>query len=84
MLLAQSLELATVSRRLVVDMVFANLLALFMIAILLGGCSMQPSAGDRPDWSLTEPDIRAQSTTTANGKHYGDWNGPGAPQPLRY
>lgn len=82
--LASISELAAVSRRLVVDMVFANLLALFMIVLFLGGCSMHPNPAERPDWSLNGPDSPAHASPASNGKRYGDWNGPGAPQPLRY
>lgn len=72
------------SRRFVVDMVFANLIALFMIALIVGGCSMQQNPAERPDWSLNGPDRPAQSASPSSGKRYGDWNGPGAPQPLIY
>lgn len=72
------------SRRIFADMVFANLLALFMALLFLGGCSMQQNPAERPDWSLNGTDKPAQSPAPPAGKHYGDWSGPGAPQPLRY
>jgi hypothetical protein len=71
-----------VSRRFAVDMLFAHLLALFMVALLLAGCSVQQSQAERPNWSLNGPDRPSQMTAT--NKKYGDWNGPGAPQPLMY
>lgn len=71
-------------RRLVADMVFANLLALFMVGLFLGGCSMQQNPAERPDWSLNASDQPASSQASSANKKYGDWNGPGAPQPLKY
>lgn len=81
---SHALELTAVPRRLVADMVFTNLLALFMIGLLLGGCSMQQNPAERPDWSLNATDRPATSQESSTSKKYGDWNGPGAPQPLKY
>lgn len=83
-LLASSLEPAAVSRRLFADMIFTNLLALFMIALFLGGCSMQQNPAERPDWSLTGSDHATEPQASSANKRYGDWNGAGAPQPLKY
>jgi hypothetical protein len=74
---------SAVSRRLVSEMLFANLLALFMAGLMLAGCGLQQSQAERPNWSLNGPD-RPAPTATAAGKKYGDWNGPGAPKPLIY
>ncbi|HPG89112.1 MAG TPA: hypothetical protein PLD46_05630 [Hyphomicrobium sp.] len=64
------------SRRLIVDTVFANLLAIFMLALMLGGCSMQQNAAERPDWSLNGPDRGAQPQSS-DGQN-GEWIGPAA------
>jgi hypothetical protein len=73
-----------VTRRRLAETVFANLLALFMIALVTAGCGVQQSLSDRPNWSLNGPDRPSSSTNTSTtpAKRYGDWNGPGAPKPL--
>ena len=73
-----------VSRRLVSEMLFANLLALFMMGLMLAGCSLQQSQAERPNWSLNGPDRPSQSARVTADKKYGHWNGPGAPKPLIY
>lgn len=55
--------------------------ALIIAGIAVSGCSVQRS--DSPTWSLNGPPAAPVTATTANTK-YGDWNGPGAPQPLTY
>lgn len=59
-------------RRVFVDMIFANLLALFMVGLLVGGCSMQQNPAERPDWSLTGTDRATSARTASTAKHYGD------------
>lgn len=68
------------SRRVAAETVFANLLALFMLALVAGGCGIQQSQAERPNWSLNGPDRPAPAQEPM--KPYGDWNGPGAPKPL--
>lgn len=68
------------SRRVAAETLFANLLAVFMMALLVAGCGVQSTIADAPNWSLNGPDRPAPSPKPA--KRYGDWNGPGAPQPL--
>ena len=68
------------SRRVAAEALFANLMALFMMALLSAGCGIQQSQSERPDWSLNGPGRPAPSPQPA--KRYGDWNGPGAPGPL--
>lgn len=53
-------------------MIFANLLALFMVGLLVGGCSMQQNPAERPDWSLTGTDRATSARTASTAKHYGD------------
>ena len=72
------------SRRLVVDTLFANLLAVFMLALMLAGCGVQQSLSERPNWSLNGPERPQAPTNATPTKHYGDWSGPGAPKPLTY
>lgn len=67
------------SSRVSAQVVFSNLLVLFMLALVAAGCGVQTSPSDRPDWSLNGPKPAPQPAKT-----YGDWNGPGAPKPLMY
>lgn len=70
------------SRRVAAETLFANLLALFLIALLVAGCGVQSTRSERPNWSLNGPDRPAAQPKTEPAKRYGDWNGPGAPAPL--
>ena len=69
-------------RRIAAEALFANLLALFLLALVTAGCGIEQSQSERPNWSLNGPDQPA--TTPKPDKHYGDWNGAGAPKPLTY
>ena len=62
-----------------------SLLSILFIAVMtaLAACGAQQSLSDRPSWSLNGPAPQAELPREAP-KPYGDWNGPGAPQPLTY
>ncbi|MEQ1673284.1 MAG: hypothetical protein ABL893_20745 [Hyphomicrobium sp.] len=72
------------SRRVAAETLFANMMALFMIALMATGCGIQSTKAERPDWSLNGPNRPAPQPKQQNeaSKRYGDWNGPGAPKPL--
>jgi hypothetical protein len=70
-----------VPRRVAAETIFASLIAAFIGALALAGCSMQQTQAERPNWSLNGPDRRI-SPAPQPAKHYSDWNGPNAPKPL--
>lgn len=54
------------SRRVAAEALFANLLALFMMALMSAGCGIQQSQTERPDWSLNGPSRPAPSRQAAD------------------
>jgi fluoride ion exporter CrcB/FEX len=52
--------MTSVPRRIAAETLFANLIALFLLAIAATGCGMEQSQSERPDWSLNGPDRPAQ------------------------
>ena len=74
---------APVPRRVAAEALFAIVLAVFVAALASGGCSMQQTQAERPNWSLNGPGHRAVPAPRP-ARRYGDWNSANAPQPLTY
>ncbi len=62
---------------------FRTIALLCAASLLAGGCSMQMSKSEQPDWSLNGPKETAKPAKKPANK-YGDWSSQGAPKPLTY
>jgi hypothetical protein len=60
LVIPRTLRTTRLPRRIAAEALFANLLALFLLALITAGCGMEPSQAERPDWSLNGPDRPAQ------------------------
>ncbi len=67
--------------RVAAEPLFAALPAVFLAVAAVGGCSMQQTQAERPNWSLNGPEPR-RTPAPQPATRIRNWKAPNSPQPL--